>query len=209
MNVLMFSPGFPREMRYFTRGLAEVGANVIGLGDQPEAALEEPARSAVSMHIQVRSWLDEDAILGQVADVAKRVPIHRVECLWEPYMVLAARIREMLGLPGMTVEQTIPLRDKEIMKRVLDGAGIRTPHHYSATTAAQVVEAAETIGYPVIVKPIDGTIDLAMEKSVTPALNGKLSGGEIPLAIGILGGCMVVPPTLFTVAAALKDQIPA
>ena len=156
MNVLMFSPGFPREMRYFTRGLAEVGANVIGLGDQPEAALEEPARSAVSMHIQVRSWLDEDAILRQVADVAKRVRIDRVECLWEPYMVLAARIREMLGLPGMTVEQTIPLRDKEIMKRVLDGAGIRTPHHYSATTAAQVVEAAETIGYPVIVKPIDG-----------------------------------------------------
>lgn len=156
MNVLMFSPGFPREMRYFTRGLAEVGANVIGLGDQPESALEEPARSAVSMHIQVRSWLEEDAILRQVADVAKRVRIDRVECLWEPYMVLAARVREMLGLPGLKVDQTIPFRDKEIMKRVLDASGIRTPHHYSATSAAQVVEAAETIGFPVIVKPIDG-----------------------------------------------------
>jgi formate-dependent phosphoribosylglycinamide formyltransferase (GAR transformylase) len=156
MNVLMISPGFPREMRYFTRGLATVGANVIGLGDQPESALEEPARSAVKAHIQVRSFLDEDAILGQVADLARRVTIHRVECLWEPYMVLAARIREMLGLPGMTVQETIPFRDKEIMKRVLDQAGIRTPHHYSATTAAQVVEAAENIGYPLIVKPIAG-----------------------------------------------------
>lgn len=156
MNVLMLSPGFPRELRYFTRGLAEVGANVIGLGDQPEGALEEPARSSLSMYVQVRSWLDEDAILAQVREVAGRVRIDRVECLWEPYMVLAARIREMLGIPGMTVDQTIPFRDKEVMKQVLDAAGIRTPHHYSATTVAQVIEAAETIGFPVIVKPIAG-----------------------------------------------------
>lgn len=156
MNVLMFSPGFPREMRYFTRGLADNGARVIGLGDQPQSQMEEPARSAVSMHVQIRSWRDEEAVLAKVADVARQVRIDRVECLWEPYMVLAARVREMLGLPGMTVDQTVPLRDKEIMKRVLDAAGIRTPHHYSAKTAAQVVEAVETIGYPTIVKPIDG-----------------------------------------------------
>ena len=146
MNVLMFSPGFPREMRYFTAGLAKTGARVIGLGDQPQSAIEEPARSAVSMHVQIRSWRDEEAVLAQIADVARQVRVDRIECLWEPYMVLAARAREMLGLPGMTVDQTVPLRDKEVMKRVLDAAGIRTPHHYSATTAAQVVEAAETIG---------------------------------------------------------------
>lgn len=156
MNVLMVSPGFPREMRYFTRGLAQVGARVIGLGDQPEAALEEPARSSVAMYLQVRSWQDEEAILQQVADLARQVRLDRVECLWEPYMVLAARMREMLGLPGMTVAQTVPFRDKETMKQVLDAAGIRTPHHYRGTTVAHVVEAAETIGFPVVVKPIDG-----------------------------------------------------
>ena len=71
-------------------------------------------------------------------------------------MVLAARIREALGIPGMTVEQTIPFRDKERMKQVLDAAGIRTPHHYRCTTATEVREAAERIGYPIIVKPIAG-----------------------------------------------------
>ena len=156
MNVLMLSPGFPRELRYFTRGLAEVGAQVIGMGDQHESALEEPARSSVSMYVQVRSWKDEDAVLAQVAELASKVRIDRVECLWEPYMVLAARMRELLGVPGMSVAQTIPFRDKETMKQMLDAAGIRTPHHYRATTVAQVVEAAETIGYPLIVKPIDG-----------------------------------------------------
>ncbi len=156
MNVLMLSPGFPRELRYFTRGLAEVGANVIGIGDTPQSQIQEPAASSLGAYIQVRSWTDEEAVLAQVADFASRVRIDKVECLWEPYMVLAARMREMLGLPGMTVEQTIPFRDKEVMKRMLDAAGIRTPHHYSATTVAQVVEAAETIEYPVIVKPIAG-----------------------------------------------------
>ena len=33
MNVLMLSPGFPAEMPHFTRGLSEVGAKVIGLGE--------------------------------------------------------------------------------------------------------------------------------------------------------------------------------
>ena len=71
-------------------------------------------------------------------------------------MILAARIRESFGVPGMTVEQTVPFRDKERMKQAIDAAGIRTPWHVSATTVADVWEAAEQVGYPLIVKPIDG-----------------------------------------------------
>ena len=156
MNVLMISPGFPKEMQYFTRGLAAVGARVVGLGDQPEAQLSDVARQALSAYLHVPTFQDEQGIVDRVADFASRSPIQRVECLWEPYVILAARIRERLGLPGLTVQQTLPFRDKELMKRVLDAAGIRTPHHYSATTVAGVLEGAETIGYPVIVKPIAG-----------------------------------------------------
>src|SRR5581483_12172432 len=71
-------------------------------------------------------------------------------------MILAARLREAFELPGMTVEQTVPFRDKEQMKRILDAAGIRTPWHVRATSAAQVWEAAEQVGFPLIVKPIAG-----------------------------------------------------
>jgi hypothetical protein len=156
MNVLMISPGFPAEMPLFTRGLAAVGANVIGLGDQPEAGLPPEARESISAYLQVRSFMDEDAIVQQVIEAARKVEIHRVECLWEPFMVLAARIREALSIPGLTVAQTIPFRDKEVMKQVLDKAGIRTPRHGSAATEAAVREHAERIGFPLIVKPVDG-----------------------------------------------------
>ncbi|MDH3733297.1 MAG: ATP-grasp domain-containing protein [Gemmatimonadota bacterium] len=156
MNVLMLSPGYPAEMQYFTRALAEVGASVIGLGDQPKTALPEIAREAVGRHVQVRSLVDEEDVLRVVRELAAETPIHRVECLWEPYMILAARLREALELPGMTVAETIPFRDKEVMKQVLDAAGIRTPRHGSATTVAECRDAAERIGYPLIVKPIAG-----------------------------------------------------
>ena len=39
-NVLMFSPGFPEDIGYFTQGLAEVGANVYGIGDAPLGGLK-------------------------------------------------------------------------------------------------------------------------------------------------------------------------
>jgi ATP-grasp N-terminal domain/ATP-grasp domain len=154
-NVVMISPGFPQEMAYFTRGLAAVGATVIGVGDQPRDALPGPAREGLA-HYEHVSLADEGAVLAALRGLSGHIRIDQVECLWEPYMVLAARLREVLGLPGMTVEQTLPFRDKELMKRRLDAAGIRTPWHASATTVAGIWEAAERIGYPLIVKPIAG-----------------------------------------------------
>jgi formate-dependent phosphoribosylglycinamide formyltransferase (GAR transformylase) len=142
-------------MAYFTRGLAAVGATVIGVGDQPREALPAPAREALA-HYEHVSLADENAVLAALRGLSRHVRIDQVECLWEPYMLLAARLREAFGLPGMTVQQTLPFRDKELMKRTLDAAGIRTPWHASATSVAGVWEAAEKIGYPLIVKPIAG-----------------------------------------------------
>ena len=156
MNVLLLSPGYPPEMPGFTRGLAEAGARVIGLGDQHESAVPEAARKYLSAYVKCGGFSDENAILAQVHDLAQKVRIERVECLWEPLMVLAARLREMLGAPGMTVAETVPFRDKETMKQVLDAAGVRVPHHARARTVAEVEAAIERIGFPAIIKPIAG-----------------------------------------------------
>ncbi|MBX3372794.1 MAG: ATP-grasp domain-containing protein [Phycisphaeraceae bacterium] len=156
MNVLLISPGFPSEMPLFTEALAKVGAGVIGLGDQPIEALPDVARRALSHYLRATSMWDEQKTVREVLDLAKRIRIDRVECLWEPGMILAARIREALGVPGLSVDQTIAFRDKEVMKQRLDAAGIRTPHHHRASSANAVREAAERVGYPLIVKPIAG-----------------------------------------------------
>ena len=156
MNILMISPGFPVEQPFFTRGLARQGHHVIGLGDQPQHELPDVAKQALAAYLHVNSFTDERTVLATVADAAAKANIDRIECTWEPYMVLAAKLREMLGLPGMTVEQTVPFRDKEVMKRVLDQNNIRTPKHISTTQSDGVREAAAKIGFPVCVKPIAG-----------------------------------------------------
>jgi biotin carboxylase len=156
VNVLMISPGYPAEMAFFTRGLAQAGANVVGLGDQSADALPSIARDALAHYVHVGSLAADDHVAATVRELARHARIDQVECLWEPYMVLAARLREELGLPGLTVAQTVPFRDKERMKQLLDAAGLRTPWHTEARTVADVWAAAERVGYPLIVKPIDG-----------------------------------------------------
>ena len=158
MKVLLLSPGFPADMPLFTRGLARVGATVLGVGDQPKAGLAEDVAASLDAYLAVPKLWDEDSTTAAVTNWLgqHRIEVDRVECLWEPGVVLAAKLRKELGVPGVDVEQAIAFRDKETMKQVLDAAGIRTPHHYRASSKHEVKEAAEKIGFPVIVKPIDG-----------------------------------------------------
>lgn len=156
MNVLMISPGFPAEMPSFVQGLAEIGARVFGIGEQPPEVLPEKARRAMQHYVPVASLWDEPGVEAEARRLLERFAIERVECLWEPGILLAARLRQALGLPGMGFEQATLFRDKEKMKRALDRAGIRTPLHERATSVKQCREAAERIGFPLIVKPIAG-----------------------------------------------------
>jgi hypothetical protein len=45
-------------------------------------------------------FTDEAAIFREVEGIHRRVRLDRIECLWEPFMVLAAQLREHLGVRG-------------------------------------------------------------------------------------------------------------
>lgn len=156
MNVIFLSPGYPAEMPLFVRGLAEVGARVLGVGDQPYGSVPADARRYLSAYLHVPNLMDEVDVVHRVVSWVRGTRIDRVEALGEYWVVLAARIREALGTDGMSVRKALTFRDKEAMKQVLDAHGIRTPHHYRCATVSQCWEAAERIGYPLIVKPISG-----------------------------------------------------
>jgi biotin carboxylase len=156
MYVLMISPGYPVEIPYFTRALAWAGARVLGVSDQPEGALPPEAGRHLAAYLQVPNLQDEDAVVEAVKHWTSPVRVDKVECLWEPGMLLAARLREALGVQGMTVAETLPFRDKDRMKQVLNAAGVRTPRHERATSAEDCRDAASRIGFPLILKPIAG-----------------------------------------------------
>lgn len=156
MNVMMIAPGYPDEMPFFVRGLALEGAAVIGVGDQPEGDVPPLAKQHLTAYVRVPSLQDEDGVVKAATQWAKGKKIDRVICLWEPGVLLAARLREELGTGGMTVDECQPFRNKDLMKEKVAAAGIRTPKHASAKNAAGVRAAAKKIGYPIIIKPIAG-----------------------------------------------------
>ncbi len=156
MNVIMLAPGYPAEMPLFCRGLAVQGAKVYGVSDVPEADLPKLTRDHLNGYLKVPNFQDEDTVVKMVVAGVGSAKIDRVVCMWEPGVLMAAKLREALGVPGMKVEQALTFRNKDLMKQKVTAAGIRTARHAAATTLAEVRAAAEKIGLPVIVKPISG-----------------------------------------------------
>ncbi len=156
-TVLMIMPGYPGEMPHFTRGLSEQGAQVIGIAPGAWEELPELAQRHLSGYIQVPElFSDEPRAIARIrASIGDRA-IDRVCCLWEPGVELAAAIREAVGAPGQSREQAHAFRNKDVMKQVLAAAGVRVPRHAAADTVRGVREAAEQVGYPLIIKPIAG-----------------------------------------------------
>ena len=140
-------------MRQFTRGLAEVGVDVLGVGDgSPDPEL----RRYLSAYLEVPSLLDEEDLIARVRAWLRGHSIDGVLANWEPLVMVAARLREQFGLPGMSVDAVRGFRDKQLMKDRVAKAGLRVPRAYRVHSIKDVWSAVEQIGYPAIIKPISG-----------------------------------------------------
>lgn len=156
MNVVFLAPSYPPEMQQYTRGLAQVGANVFGVGDTPRAGLPPTLKPYLADYLQVPRIMDEDDVIKRVSAWLRGRSVDRVLSNWEPLVILAARLRERFDMPGMSVDQVTGFRDKQLMKDRVAAAGLRVPYAFKVTTEREIREAAEKIGFPLILKPISG-----------------------------------------------------
>jgi hypothetical protein len=157
VNIVMISPGFPLEQAYFTRALAQTGAQVIGVGDQPVRCPARGRPASPPRALRARRPRRRVAVLAALDGLSAYVHGSTGSNACGSRMSFWRHaFASTSALPGMSVEQANWFRDKEQMKLVLDRAGIRTPRHASAGNAAEIWEAAEQIGYPLIIKPIAG-----------------------------------------------------
>ena len=145
------------ESYYFPPQLNAIGNNFphTFFGLEPGTTRDD-VRRCLAGYLQVKSLWEEEKVVAEVRAWIRGKQIDRIECLWEPGMTLAGRMREALGVPGLRLAQAQAFRDKERMKQVLVRAGVRTPSHARARTKDECREAAERFGYPLIIKPIAG-----------------------------------------------------
>jgi formate-dependent phosphoribosylglycinamide formyltransferase (GAR transformylase) len=153
VNIIFIEPAFPPNQREFVRGLAEVGATVIGIGERPVDYLDQDLRDWMFHYQQIGNVTDVGALVEAVRFAQSRMWIDALESTIEAHTMAAAQAREACGIPGTSVRTAYLCRDKPSMKQVLREAGIPTAQSTAASDAAEVRAFAETVGYPLILKP--------------------------------------------------------
>ena len=156
MNIIFVEPTFPGNQRRFALALASVGANVIGIGEGAEWALDDELRSAMTGYYQVGSVTNVNEMTDAVRFVQSRVWVDRLEATVEAHTMPAAQVREATGIPGTSVRATWLCRDKPSMKQALREAGVPTAASIAADHADEIWAFAAEIGYPLILKPRAG-----------------------------------------------------
>jgi cyanophycin synthetase len=107
--------------------------------------------------------------------------------------------------------------DKSLTNRLLDSAGLPVPRADVVETEEQASALASRLGYPVVVKPLDGNhgrgvhLDLRSDEAVRAAFHGALSqsrGGDVMVETYVAGNdyrCLVIGGRV----AAIAERVPA
>ena len=107
--------------------------------------------------------------------------------------------------------------DKSLTNRLLDSAGLPVPRADVVDTEDGAVAAARRLGFPCVVKPLDGNhgrgvhLDLRSEEAVRAAFHGALAqsrGGDVVIETYVAGNdyrCLVIGGKV----AAIAERVPA
>jgi biotin carboxylase len=87
---------------------------------------------------------------------AARGPVRAVVAATEKAVIPAGILRAYLGVPGAGPDVAFAFTHKLAMKQRLSDHGVRVAPFRAATTGTQLAEAADELGYPVVVKPVMG-----------------------------------------------------
>lgn len=98
---------------------------------------------------------DYETVERLIVERHRRRPFERVFSLTENGLVPAARVNELLGLGGNSVESVRLLKDEAAMRRHLAGTDLDTVRHRTVRSAAELDDFRQRIGAPVFVKPTD------------------------------------------------------
>ena len=77
---------------------------------------------------------------------------------------LVARLAEALGLPGPSSKAVDTARDKHKTRAAMRAAGLPSPECFKVECAADLPLAAAKVGFPAVLKPLNGAASLGVKK---------------------------------------------
>lgn len=153
----------------------------------PAEALRHLQRSVA--HWRVSDILNVDQLVWATRELAFRHGhVQRLFGAYEQLQVPLAAAREILGLPGMSVQAATNFRDKARMKSLLRANGLPCARHRLAPSVDDAVAFAEASGFPVVVKPPAGagaqqTYRVENMDQLRRALSGQLPTPSNPVLL--------------------------
>ena len=156
MNFVFISPNFPHTYWQFCDRLKRNGVNVLGIGDSPYDALEEPLKRALTEYYRVDSLENYDQVLRAVGYFTFRYgKIDWLESNNEYWLEQDARLREAFHITtGILPGEIDSWKHKSSMKPVYRQAGIPCARCLKVTSKEAALDFLKEIGgYPVIAKP--------------------------------------------------------
>lgn len=117
--------------------------------------LSDPARSA-----------------GAITALDGRRPLDAVIAVDDQGLLIAARAARELGLPANDPEAVARTRNKAAMRAALAGAEVFQPAFRVVGRDADVVAAAEELGWPVVIKPVSLSASRGVIRADSPAEAG-------------------------------------
>jgi biotin carboxylase len=144
-RILILSTTTGYQLRSFGESAARLGMDLTFATDRCHM-IDDPWRDAA---IPVR-FHDDERSLRAVAAAARERPIDGVIALGDRPVVLAARIAEMLGVPGNPPEAAAVSANKVRTRRCFAAAGLPGPWFFTVTDGGPAGE----VRYPCVVKPL-------------------------------------------------------
>ncbi|MBL8768507.1 MAG: ATP-grasp domain-containing protein [Planctomycetes bacterium] len=148
---------FETSLRFLRAALDVPGCAVSLVTQEAQAAFEPDLVRRLAGFQQVKDALSASSLVDGVRQLAQRLGrVDRLIGVLEQLQVPLAEARAALRLPGLSVDAAVNFREKSRMKDVLRAAGLPCARHAKATSLADVRSFVAAVGYPLVMKPIDG-----------------------------------------------------
>ena len=154
MNVVFLSPHFPPHYYRFCQRLREVGANVLGLADEPFDNLHSKLRASLNEYYKVHDMHDYDAMVRALGYFTHRHgKIDRLDSLNEYWLEMEAQLRTDFNVFGVKNDDIMKIKRKSEMKKVFQKAGVRVARGRVCLNEEETRDFIKEVGYPVVAKP--------------------------------------------------------
>lgn len=188
VNVVFVAPYFGASIIHCLDVLTSLEDTRVGvISQQPEDQLPAALRERIQGHYQVPNSLDPDQLVVATRAFQKQWgQVDRLLGYLEQMQVPLAQAREALGIYGMRARTALGFRDKNRMKEIMGQAGLPVAAQARVSSVADARAFAREIGYPLILKPLDGlgakdTFRVSGEEELLQALNRLLPSRQNPI----------------------------